>query len=110
MFVIVVLFYFSFFFLFFFSLFFFLSLPSLPLPQATQGGAIFTKANVTIKYCTFVNNSAANDDGNDVYANFTSVFFGNTNNMVSDCSLSYPPQLVAGGVCGRGCIDIRIWG
>jgi hypothetical protein len=53
---------------------------------------------VTIKYCRFVNNTAANDDGNDVYANFTSDFFNNPNNVANDCTVSFPPQLVVGGV------------
>jgi hypothetical protein len=56
------------------------------------------KANVAIRFCTFVNNTATNDDGNDVYANFTSDFFGNPNNINNDCSYSFPPQLVALGV------------
>jgi hypothetical protein len=64
-----------------------------------QGGAIFIKSNVGIKYCTFVNNTAANEDGNDVYANFTSDFFGNPNNVNNDCTNSFAPQLVVGGVC-----------
>jgi hypothetical protein len=53
---------------------------------------------VTIKYCTFVNNTAANDDGNDIYAGFTSDFFNNPTNIVNDCTLSFPPQLVVNGV------------
>jgi hypothetical protein len=51
-----------------------------------------------IKYCTFVNNTAANDDGNDVYADFTSDFFNDPANIVNDCTSSFPPQLVVNGV------------
>jgi hypothetical protein len=69
------------------------------LYQAVQGGAIFTKAMIAIKYCTFANNSAMNDDGNDIFANFTTDFFGNPSNVLSDCTVSPPPQLVALTVC-----------
>jgi hypothetical protein len=51
------------------------------------------KAQFAIKYCTFVNNSAANGDRNDVFASSA--------NVVSDCSLSLQPQLVVGIVVLR---------
>jgi hypothetical protein len=63
-----------------------------------QGGAIYTKANVSIKYCAFANNSAANDDGNDVYVPTASVFFNDPSNILSVCSVSPIPQLLVNTV------------
>jgi hypothetical protein len=47
----------------------------------------------------FVNNTALNGDGNDVYVEFASDFFNNANNINNDCTYSFSPQLLVGGVC-----------
>jgi hypothetical protein len=66
--------------------------------KAVQGGAIYTRANVSIKYCTFANNSASNDDGNDVYVPSTSIFYNDASNIVGVCSASLSPQLLVNEV------------
>jgi hypothetical protein len=56
------------------------------------------KPNVTIKYCVFTNNSASNNNGNDVYVPTASIFYNNSVNIVSVCSASPLPAIVVGGV------------
>jgi hypothetical protein len=69
--------------------------------EATQGGAVFTLASVSVKECHFANNSASNNEGNDIYSTVTDGWYGNTNNIQNCCSLSLiPGQIkVSSGVC-----------
>jgi hypothetical protein len=69
--------------------------------EAMQGGGIYVNGNVTIRYCSFANNTAENSQGNDVYvASSSSSFYNNPSNIQFTCSHSLPGRLVtSGGVC-----------
>jgi hypothetical protein len=54
--------------------------------------------NVTIKYCIFANNTAMNGDGNDVYVDFATDFYSNSDNINNDCTYSLSPQLLVNTV------------
>jgi hypothetical protein len=56
-----------------------------------RGGAIFTNGETAIRNCKFFNNSAGNDQGNDVFANVSGSFFTNSVYIQYDCSVSSSP-------------------
>jgi hypothetical protein len=58
---------------------------------AVQGGAIYTSIEIVIKRCKFVNNSASDNEGNDIYAFLDSGFYDEPANLEDDCSWSISP-------------------
>jgi hypothetical protein len=78
--------------------------------EATYGGAIFTYADVSIKNCKFVNNSALNSQGNDVYVGTTSGYLGQDGSVVDSCSMSQNPKilLLNGVLIIVYCIELKI--
>jgi predicted outer membrane repeat protein len=78
----------------------FVNITFLSLQSIQQGGAIYTKTQAAIQFCRFANNSAGNNEGNDVYATFSSDFYSDSGNVMSVCSVSLSPRiLMANGVC-----------
>jgi hypothetical protein len=61
------------------------------LSAIERGGAIFTNAPTAVKNCKFFNNSAGNNEGNDIFANVTTDYFTIASNIQYDCSVSYSP-------------------
>jgi hypothetical protein len=62
--------------------------------EAIYGGAIYTFADVSIKNCKFVNNSATSNQGNDIYVASNSNYLGQTGSVVSTCSVSLSPKII----------------
>jgi hypothetical protein len=56
-----------------------------------SGGAVYTKSEAAIMFCKFANNSAGNDLGNDIYADISTSFYGDSGNVNNDCSVSISP-------------------
>jgi hypothetical protein len=61
------------------------------LSSAGMGGAIYSLAAITIIGCKFVNNSAGDNQGNDVFVCVESDFYKNGANLEGDCSWSVSP-------------------
>jgi hypothetical protein len=52
-----------------------------------------------VKFCKFANNSAGNNEGNDIFASVVTGYFGDPGNINNDCSVSATPgRLVIGNL------------
>jgi hypothetical protein len=78
----------------------FVNVNFISLQAIQQGGAVYTKAGAGFVQCKFVNNSAGNNEGNDIYSTVTTTFYSDSYNVRADCSLSISPSklLISNGV------------
>jgi predicted outer membrane repeat protein len=56
-----------------------------------SGGAIYTKSEASVLFCKFANNSAGNNRGNDIFAEISTSYYGLSQNVNNDCSVSLSP-------------------
>jgi predicted outer membrane repeat protein len=81
----------------------FVNITFISLHAIQQGGAIYTKTQAGISLCKFANNSAGNNQGNDVYAVISTTFYSDPAYITADCSVSLSPGriLLSNGVCEK---------
>jgi predicted outer membrane repeat protein len=67
------------------------------LSAVERGGAIYTKSEVSIMFCKFANNSAGNNEGNDLFADITSSYYSIASSVDNVCSVSITPGRIVIG-------------
>jgi hypothetical protein len=59
--------------------------------EAVMGGALYLNQGMNIKSCRFANNTAENNNGNDVYINNNTDYYSDSTTTQNTCSLSLLP-------------------